>query len=382
MSHHATNWAIQQRGLQPATKLVLWYLADRHNPDFGCFPSQAQLAADCEMARGTLNRHLDELERRGLIRREPRIDPVTKRQKTTRYVLAFELDFARAAEGRALSEPCVDDACGNETNSEQTSDPCPDLRHGDETSRVSFPAEAVSHSCETRITSKGTSNDEERAYARACDAGPAGDGATVAPGPAGAGCEEDMAGPAGIGTDGTRGVDGAAGSMANGGAPPADRAASCSSTAQRESASWAALVARICEALGEPGLAETRWWRIEADFGRRIDAWRKLGLDDDAIVATARTFGRDVPEPPNGPKALDAAMVRAAQRITGAAAAPAARRGQPLPDGVRDAVDLLGRAIAEGRYVPPSAVTPGAAWEMMARGLVTAEQLQARGIAA
>ncbi len=39
MSHRATNWAIQQRGLPPAAKLVLWHLCDRHNPDFGCFPS-------------------------------------------------------------------------------------------------------------------------------------------------------------------------------------------------------------------------------------------------------------------------------------------------------------------------------------------------------
>ncbi|PKP62913.1 MAG: GntR family transcriptional regulator, partial [Alphaproteobacteria bacterium HGW-Alphaproteobacteria-8] len=36
MSHDATNWAIQRRGLKPATKIVLWHLCDRHNPDFGC----------------------------------------------------------------------------------------------------------------------------------------------------------------------------------------------------------------------------------------------------------------------------------------------------------------------------------------------------------
>ena len=34
----------------PATKLVLWHLCDRHNPDFGCFPSQDQLAADVEIS--------------------------------------------------------------------------------------------------------------------------------------------------------------------------------------------------------------------------------------------------------------------------------------------------------------------------------------------
>ena len=48
MSHKATLWAIEQRGLKPTTKIVLWHLCDRFNPDFGCFPSQARLAEDCE----------------------------------------------------------------------------------------------------------------------------------------------------------------------------------------------------------------------------------------------------------------------------------------------------------------------------------------------
>lgn len=366
MSHHATNWAIQQRGLAPAVKLVLWYLADRHNPDFGCFPSQDQLAADCEMSRRSLNRHLDELEARGLIRREQRIDPVTKRQRPTRYVLAFEPEFGAVKAGEAVSAPCADLAHGSGTDEEHCGKPCANLAHGSEASRVPSVAGAVCHSCGTRITSKLTSNDDERACACACarEAEPSGTLPGVPPGPAGAGHEDSDVGPSRL--DLGSADDGGAGDSGG--------------------TSAAVLVARICEALGDPGLAETRWWRIEADFGRRIEAWRKLGLDDEAIVATARRFGGDVPEPPQGPKALDAAMVRAAQRIAGerrdASAVPAAQRGRQLPDGVRDALDLLGQAIAQGRYVPPSAVTPGAAREMLARGLVTAEQLQARGIAA
>ena len=50
MSHAATNWAILQRGLKPATKIVLWHLCDRHNPDFGCFTTQVRLAEDAEMS--------------------------------------------------------------------------------------------------------------------------------------------------------------------------------------------------------------------------------------------------------------------------------------------------------------------------------------------
>jgi DNA-binding transcriptional MocR family regulator len=80
MSHEATNWAIKQRGLKPTTKIVLWHLCDRFNPDYGCFPSQARLAHDCEISRSTLNEHLGQLEAGGLLRRVPRIDPVTKRQ--------------------------------------------------------------------------------------------------------------------------------------------------------------------------------------------------------------------------------------------------------------------------------------------------------------
>mgnify|MGYP000131343268 FL=1 len=53
MSHEATNWAIKQRGLKPTTKIVLWHLCDRFNPDYGCFPSQDRLAHDCEISRST-----------------------------------------------------------------------------------------------------------------------------------------------------------------------------------------------------------------------------------------------------------------------------------------------------------------------------------------
>lgn len=113
MSHRATNWAIQQRGLAPATKLVLWHLCDRHNPDYGCFPSQDQLAADAEISRACLNTHLDKLEQAGLIRRERRLDDDTKRQRTTRYFLGFEEEFT--------PNPCPDSGHGS------TPEPCPDF---------------------------------------------------------------------------------------------------------------------------------------------------------------------------------------------------------------------------------------------------------------
>lgn len=106
MSHKATNWAFEQRGLKPATRVVLLYLADRHNPDNGCFPSQDQLAADCEMSRRSVNDQLDALEEMGLIRRVRRINPETRKQMSTRYILGFEDDFAL--------EPCAKTAHGND----------------------------------------------------------------------------------------------------------------------------------------------------------------------------------------------------------------------------------------------------------------------------
>ena len=114
MSHRATNWAIQQSGLMPATKLVLWYLCDRHTPDFGCYPSQDQLATDAEISRASLNTHLRKLEEAGLIRRHRRSEQGTKQRKSTRYILGFEEDFAE--------KPCPDSGHGNGQK------PCPNLK--------------------------------------------------------------------------------------------------------------------------------------------------------------------------------------------------------------------------------------------------------------
>lgn len=96
MSHKATGWAVtacQGCGLSWPAKGVLWHLADRHNGDHGCFPSQKRLAEDCEVSQSQLNVHLAALERAGLIRRVRQIDPKTRRQLPTRYTFAFEPGF-------------------------------------------------------------------------------------------------------------------------------------------------------------------------------------------------------------------------------------------------------------------------------------------------
>jgi len=92
LSHPAINWAMRQRGLKPATKIVLLVLADRYNPAFGCFPDQATIAEDAEMSRASVNVHLDLLEERGLISRATSVDNATKRQRPTEYILNFDKD--------------------------------------------------------------------------------------------------------------------------------------------------------------------------------------------------------------------------------------------------------------------------------------------------
>lgn len=119
MSHQATRWALRQRGLKPATKIVLFYLCDHHNDEKGCFPSQELLASECEMSRSTLNLHLAKLEGLGLIRRVSSIDERTKRQRPTRYVLQIDADVRVRKSDRPASEKHTQPVSGKQA------DPCP-----------------------------------------------------------------------------------------------------------------------------------------------------------------------------------------------------------------------------------------------------------------
>ena len=68
MSHYWTALAMKQKGLQPSTKIVLYWLADHHNGVSGlCIPSQKRLADVCEMSDRSIRKHLTVLEGLGLI---------------------------------------------------------------------------------------------------------------------------------------------------------------------------------------------------------------------------------------------------------------------------------------------------------------------------
>jgi len=123
MSHDATNWAIKQRGIKPALKVVLWNLCDRYHPDNGCFPSQDTLADDCEVPRSTLNVYLRELEELGLIAREQRRERSSNRQERTRYRFPFEPDFPK----KPAEIPCPETGHGpEEAESRNGQEPSPE----------------------------------------------------------------------------------------------------------------------------------------------------------------------------------------------------------------------------------------------------------------
>ena len=322
MSHKATVWAIQQRGLKPATKIVLWFLCDRHNPDFGCFPTQARLAEDAEMSISALNEHLAKLEKLRLIHRVRTHDPRTHKRQATRYILGFEDGFPQKPTpeiGHGL--------CG--TEGEQHADPTPET--GDRAisgfSAKPSPDFALSHLRNPEINlvreplSKPVKEEEEDAAARDFEF---------------------------------------------------DRF--------------------FAELLGVLGFAAhaslPTWWQggpARLHVRRWID---DLGLSEDRIIEVATETRKDHPNPPDGPKALDRFMERAAGRDAQKAAASGSalkakrsRKAQGKPPPSPDELAAFYAAkINSDEYLPASMISNAMCEAMMARRLVTADRLRQRGV--
>jgi len=334
MSHEATNWAIKQRGLKPTTKIVLWHLCDRFNPDYGCFPSQDRLAHDCEISRSTLNDHLGQLEAVGLLRRVPRLDPVTKRQLPTRYILGFEPGFTPVAvvpcpetghgqdqgvESRDSTDVCDDDGMADAL-------PCPDFGHGTDAEAVSdFQAEPCPENAESRVRISDTNPVRE----------------------------------------------------------PLSKPVKEEEGAQAREAISDEVFGDLLAALGLDPAALPGWWQGWPPR-LHVQRWRdELGLTEAEIIAAAEASRQEHPEPPDGPKALDRAMQRAAQRKVEdagrkrrkpkTAPAPAAKPITDLPAFYADLVN-------SDRYLPVSAISNTMRDAMLARGLVTPERLRERGV--
>lgn len=320
MSHRATIWAIQQRGLKPATKIVLWFLCDRHNPDFGCFPTQARLADDAEMSISALNEHLARLQELRLIHRVRAQDPHTHKRLATRYILGFEDGFP--------PEPTPETGDGFAgTEEEQGSDPAPDSGHGAISGFSAKPspdfAESHLRNPEINLVREPLSKPVKEEDAQARD------------------------------TDFDRffaKLLGALGFAANATLPP-----------------WWQ---------GWPAKTHVRHWRDD------------LRLSEVRIIEIATESRGNHPNPPDGPKALDRFMERAAQREALAAAAIAKgtkakrrRKGEaapPLSDDEKAA--FYAKMVNSEGFLPVSAINNSVRDAMLVRGLVTPERLLQRGV--
>jgi hypothetical protein len=344
MSHDATNRAIKQRGLKPTTKIVLWHLCDRFNPDYGCFPSQDRLAHDCEISRSTLNDHLRQLEAGGLLRRVPRIDPATKRQLPTRYILGFEPGFrpvdvvpcpeiGRGAVGDAKATEGVG-VCSMDTPPRAV--PCPEFGRGIEPEAVSgFCPEPCPENAESRVRNPDINLVRE----------------------------------------------------------PLSKPVKEEEDAQARDADFDRFFAELLSALGFAANATLPAWWQGRPARLHVQRWMQdLGLSEDRILEVAIETRGNHPNPPDGPKALDRAMERTAQRDALAGADAHADAGKPrrlkraskgdlVP---RPSADDLGAFYAElvnsDRYLPVSAISNTTRDAMLARGLVTPERLRMRGV--
>ena len=321
MSHKATVWAIQQRGLKPATKIVLWFLCDRHNPDFGCFPTQARMADDAEMSISALNEHLAKLQELRLIHRVRAQDPHTHKRLATRYILGFEDGFPQ--------EPTPETGDGIAgTDEEHGCDPSPDSGHGAISGFSAKPSPdfAQSHlrNPEINLVREPLSKPVKE--------------------------EED---------------------------------------AQARDSDFDRFFAVLLTALGFAANATLPAWWQGWPARSHVRRWRDdLGLSEDRILAIATESRADHPNPPDGPKALDRFMERAAQRDALAATAIAngkkARRRRKVdvtpPLSCAEKAVIYAKMVNSDGYAPVSSITNTIRDAMLAHGLVTPERLRQRGV--
>ena len=363
MSHDATNWAIQQRGLKPTTKIVLWHLCDRFNPDYGCFPSQARLAHDCEIGRATLNRHLDDLETRSLIRRIRNVDMRTGQQRPTRYILGFEPGFTPPGSGGAD----LQDEGGDVPFDLDI--PCPDLGQGSEVVKERHDNGLVQETSHTPCL------DLEPGPVSHSDAIP---------------CLKN-------------GVSRVSNWDTNLVREPLSKSVKEEEDAAARETDFDNFFNQLLSALGiDPAGVVPGWWQ-GWPARQHVQRWRDdLGLSKDQILAVAQETRSNHPAPPDGPKALDRAMQRASHRsrqpggaglagtmgvesvtdaaVTGPTGGRRKTRAIGPPPTTDELAAFYAARVNEDRHLPPSMISNAMCQAMLARGLVTTERLRARGV--
>lgn len=348
MSHQGTNWAILQRGLKPTTRIVLWHLCDRYNPDYGCFPAQERLAYDCEISRAGLNTHLSKLEQRGLLRRVRRVDSNTRRQMSTRYILGFEEGFTPAPSGGAGPE-------GSRPQPNVTTNPCTVSGHGDVSDKQNETNTFTDKSAKTPCLNSG-----HGAVSR------------IATDP----CPEN-------GVSRVQILD------TNLVKEPLSKPVKEKEDAQAREGLSDDFFGKLLRALGiDPDAALPSWWQ-GSSARANAQRWRDdLGLSEAEILEVAEATRHNHPAPPDGPKALDRAMERAAQRLRQPPEShQVSRQGRGAQRGATGLRASLSEQLAfysdlvnSERFLPPNMIGNVIRNAMLAKGLVTPQQLRLRGV--
>jgi hypothetical protein len=124
-------------------------------------------------------------------------------------------------------------------------------------------------------------------------------------------------------------------------------------------------------ALGLDPAALPGWWQGWPPR-LHVQRWRdELGLTEAEIVAAAEASRQEHPEPPDGPKALDRAMQRAAQRkVEDAGTETPQAQGElaPAAKPITDLPAFYAKIVNADGYLPVSAISNTMRDAMLARG--------------
>ena len=159
--------------------------------------------------------------------------------------------------------------------------------------------------------------------------------------------------------------------------------------AQARDADFDRFFAELLGALGFAANATLPAWWQGWPARLHVRRWRDdLGLSEVRILETAKETRSDHPNPPDGPKALDRFMERAAQRDATAAVTKAygkevkprrkSEAAPPLSDDEKAA--FYAKMVNAEGFLPVSAITNTIRDAMLVRGLVTPERLRQRGV--
>ena len=133
------------------------------------------------------------------------------------------------------------------------------------------------------------------------------------------------------------------------------------------------------------------WWQGWPPR-EHVQRWQTdLRLTEVEILEAAKASRQEHPVPPDGPKALDRIMQRAAQRKAQLKAASNVSKGQDgkgrrgkAASGPAPSIDELAAFYADrvkgDGYLPPSMISSAMCQAMLERGLVTHDQLRMRGV--